>query len=265
MTLDDAYSNTKADPDWNATYARLQAQSALLYEAFPGDRDLAYGPGPRQRFDYIPSGCLNAPLFIFIHGGYWQKCTKEDFALSVRGPLMRGFDAVLAEYTLAPEATMTQIDAEIGLLLDFLAASREAYGTSGRTVVLSGHSAGGQLAAMHRNHPSVSYAFPISGLFDLAPIAETNLNEKLQLTFDEIDAYSPRRHIVSGTPMTVAVGGAELPALLRQSRDYARACAEVDPRVEYLEIPGLTHFPVCDDLADPSGVQMTALMRAMQF
>jgi arylformamidase len=261
-TLDDAYSNTKADPDWGATYARLQAESARLYGEFPGDRDLAYGRKPRQRFDYIPCGSLNAPLFIFIHGGYWQKCTKEDFAISVRGPLMRGFDAVLAEYTLAPEATMTQIVAEVGSLLDFLAASREAYGTSDRAVVLSGHSAGGHLTAMHRNHPSVAYAFPISGLFDLGPIASTNLNEKLQLTYEEIDAYSPQRHITQGTPMTVAVGGAELPELIRQSREYASACAAIDPRVGYLEIPGLTHFAVCDDLADPSGVQMTALTRA---
>jgi arylformamidase len=264
MTLDDAYSNTKADPDWDATYARLRAESARLYRDFPSDRDLAYGPKPRQRFDYIPCGGLNAPLFIFIHGGYWQKCTKEDFALSARGPLMRGFDALLAEYTLAPEATMTEIVAEVAMLLDFLAASKEAYGTSSRTVVLSGHSAGGHLTAMHRNHPSVSYAFPISGLYDLGPIAQTNLNEKLQLTFEEIDECSPQRHINGGAPMTVVVGGAELPELLRQSREYASACAAVDARVAYLEIPGRTHFPVCDDLADPSGVQVTALMRAMQ-
>jgi arylformamidase len=264
VTLDDAYSNTKADPNWDATYARLRSESATLYEDFPSDRDLAYGRKPRQRFDYIPCGVENAPLFIFIHGGYWQKCTKEDFALCVRGPLMRGFDAVLAEYTLAPEATMTEIVAEIGMLLDALAASREAYGTTDRTVILGGHSAGGHLTAMHRNHPCVSYAFPISGLFELAPIAQTNLNEKLQLTFEEIDAYSPQRHITTGTPMTVAVGGAELPELIRQSREYAQACAAVDPRVGYLEIPGRTHFAVCDDLADPNGVQMTALMRALQ-
>jgi arylformamidase len=265
MTLDDAYSNTKADPDWGATYARLQAESAHLYRDFPGDHDLAYGPQLRQRFDYIPCGRLNAPLFIFIHGGYWQKCTKEDFALSVRGPLERGFDAVLAEYTLAPEATMTQIVAEIRLLLDYLAASKEAYGTSDRAVVLSGHSAGGHLTAMHRDHSSVRFAFPISGLFDLAPIAQTNLNEKLQLTFEEIDECSPQRHITAGAAMTVAVGGAELPELIRQSREYASACAAVDARVAYLEVPGLTHFPVCDDLANPSGVQMTALMRAMRL
>ena len=264
MTLDDAYSNTKADPDWDATYARLRAQSERLYHEFPSDRDIAYGAGERERFDYIACGVLNAPLFIFIHGGYWQKCTKEDFAISVRGPLMRGFDAVLPEYTLAPQASMTQIVAEIGSLLDFLAASRESYGTSDRTTVLSGHSAGGHLTALHRDHRSIAYAFPISGLYDLAPIAQTNLNEKLQLTFDEIDAYSPQRHIAAGTPMTVAVGGAELPELLRQSREYANACAAVDARIAYLEIPGLTHFAVCDDLADPSGVQMTALMRAMQ-
>src|SRR5208283_1249450 len=100
-TLDDAYSNTQADPDWGATYARLQAASAALYHEFGCIRDIAYAPKPRQRFDYLVCGAANPPLFIFIHGGYWQKCTKADFAISARGPLERGFDVVLAEYTLA--------------------------------------------------------------------------------------------------------------------------------------------------------------------
>lgn len=263
-TLDDAYSNTKADPDWDATYARLQMESAALYHKFGTIRDIAYGPTPRQRFDYVVCGAANAPLFIFIHGGYWQKCTKADFAISARGPLERGFDVVLAEYTLAPQATMTQIVDEIGTLLDFLAASNERYTTRDRAVVLSGHSAGGHLTAIHRNHPSIAYAFPISGLYDLNPIAFTNLNEKLQLTPHEIDAYSPQLHVTPGTPMTVSVGGAELGELLRQSREYAQACAAVDSGVAYLEVPGRTHFSMCDDLADPSGVQMTALTRALQ-
>jgi arylformamidase len=261
--VDDAYNNTKADSDWDTTFARLRAASAALYAGVDAVPDIAYGPQSRQRLDWIACGVKAAPVFIFIHGGYWQKCTKEDFALCARGPLGCGFDVVLAEYTLAPEATMTQIVSEIGALLDFLAASTTPYSTRDRAVVLSGHSAGGHLTAMYRNHPSIAYAFPISGLFDLAPIARTFLNEKLQLTRGEIEACSPQRHITAGTPMTVSVGGAELPELVRQSREYADACAAVDARVDYLEVPGLTHFPVCDDLADPHGVQMTALMRAL--
>ena len=264
-TLDDAYNNTKADPDWDATYARLQARSATLYHEFGCMRDVAYGAKPRERFDYLLCGAANAPLFIFIHGGYWQKCTKGDFAISARGPLECGFDVVLAEYTLAPQATMTEIVGEIGMLLDFLAASSDRYTTRDRAVVLSGHSAGGHLTAMHRNHPSIAYAFPISGLFDLNPIAFTYLNEKLQLTPHEIDTYSPQLHVTPGTPMIVSVGGAELPELVRQSREYAEACAAVDSGVTYLEVPGLTHFTMCDDLADRDGVQMTALMRAMEL
>ena len=261
--LDDAYSNTQADPDWNATYARLKAESATLYHEFGCIRDIAYGPQPRERFDYLPCGASNSPLFIFIHGGYWQKCTKADFAVCARGPLECGFDVILAEYTLAPQATMTQIVDEIGLLLDVLRASGERYTTAQRAVCLSGHSAGGHLTAMHRNHPSVAYALPISGLYDLNPIAFTNLNEKLQLTPHEIDVYSPQLHVTPGTPMTVTVGGAELPELVRQSREYAQACAAVDSGVAYLEVPGRTHFSMCDDLANPRGAQMTALMRAM--
>jgi arylformamidase len=259
---DDAYNNTKADPNWDVTYARLRTESAALYGEMDVARNVAYGPRPRERFDWIACGAKDAPVFIFIHGGYWQKCTKEDFALCARGPLAHGFDVVLAEYTLAPEATMTQIVGEIGALLDVLGTSKPPFSTNGRAVVLSGHSAGGHLTAIHRNHPSIAYAFPISGLFDLAPIAQTFLNDKLQLTQREIVDFSPQRNIAPGTPMTVSVGGAELPELVRQSREYANASAAVDARVDYLEVPGLTHFPVCDDLANPHGVQMAALLRA---
>jgi len=202
-------------------------------------------------------------VFIFIHGGYWQSSTKDDFALCARGPLACGFDVVLAEYTLAPDASMTQIVEEIAALLDFLAASEGAASTRGRKVILSGHSAGGQLTAVHRNHPSVAYALPISGLFDLAPLAQTYLNDKLHLTRNEIEDFSPLRHVIAGTPMTVTVGASELPELVRQSREYADACAKVDARVNYLEVPGRTHFTMCDDLADPHGVQMPALMQAL--
>jgi acetyl esterase/lipase len=87
---------------------------------------------------------LRSLCWLLIFGYY----TKEDFAFVAQGPLAHGFNVALAEYTLAPEATMTRIVAEIRSLLDHLAASANAAGFGGRPVCLSGHSAGGQLAAL---------------------------------------------------------------------------------------------------------------------
>lgn len=254
--LDAAYNNTQAVPDFPAIYARCRARSAALYAAHPCERDVAYGDGARQRFDRIACGRNDAPTFVFIHGGYWQNCTKEDFAFVAQGPLAHGFDVVLAEYTLAPDATMTQIVAEIGRLLDRLRDDPRTRGP----LCLSGHSAGGHLTALYRAHPAVGWALPISALVDLEPIALCWLDDKLHLTPDEIERFSPIDATGRGAPMTVAVGADELPELVRHSREYALACAQCDPRTRYLPIAGCAHFSVLDELAAPDGALTRALI-----
>lgn len=257
--LDAAYDNRAAAADFPATMRDFQARSAALYRQWDARRDLAYGPAARQRYDRIGCGRADAPVFVFIHGGYWQATAKEDFAFCAAGPLGRGFDVVLAEYTLAPATTMTGIAAEIGMLLDHLAADPAGPGTAGRPLCLSGHSAGGHLAALHRAHPAVTAVLAISGLYDLEPIRLTRLNDALRLTGDEVAALSPIRRIGDGAPMVISVGAAELPELVRQSDDYAAACVAAGACVSLSHVAAADHFRVLDDLADPSGVQMTAL------
>lgn len=258
-TLDAAYNNTKAVPDFPGVLADFQRRSAKTYETESCRRNLRYGQRPRQTYDWLSCGQPGAPTFVFIHGGYWQNCVKEDFAFVADGPLARGFNVVLAEYTLAPDASMTQIVGEIGALLDHLAADRDGLGTAARPLCLSGHSAGAQLTAIHRAHPVVTSALAISALVDLEPISLCWLDDKLRLGAHEIDAYSPIRHIGHGAPMIVAVGAAELPELVRHTDDYAAACDAAGERVAHLHVPGCTHFSVLDDLARRDGMLLTAL------
>jgi acetyl esterase/lipase len=262
-TLDAAYSNTGAVPGSTRLLVDFRVRSADVYRDLPCRRGLAYGLLPRQRYDWFAAGPAGAPTYVFIHGGYWQFCAKEDFAFIVRGPLGRGFNVVLAEYTLAPEASMTQIVGEIGALLDHLQADRDGLGIAGHPLCLSGHSAGGHLTAMHRSHLVVSHAMPISALVDLEPISLGELNDKLHLTAHEVEAFSPLRHIAPGAPTTVVVGDAELPELVRHSRQYAADCQARGEIARYVPVPGCNHFSVLEDLASPMGVQMTALAQAM--
>ena len=253
-TLDAAYSN--GDPP-----ADFKTRSAAFYASHPGELDVRYGPAPRERFDFFPASKADrtdTPTFVFVHGGYWQSCDKELCAFVALGPLARGMNVVVAEYTLAPTASMPQIGGEIGRLLDFLVEQGHA------TLILGGHSAGGHLTAMHRHHPAVKYALPVSGLFDLEPISAGRLNDKLGLSAEEITRFSPMRHIDRGAPMVVSVGDAERPELIRHSHDYAHACAEAGERVTYVPVPGADHFSILYDLADPDGLQLGALAQLMQ-
>jgi arylformamidase len=261
VTLDAAYNNTKAIPDFAAVYAGFQSRSAELYEAIECQRDIRYGEQPRQRFDLFRSRNANAPTLIFIHGGYWQTLSKEDFAFVAAGPLAHGFNVVLVEYTLAPQSSMTGIVDEIGGLLDYLLVNRDRLEIGQAPVCLSGHSAGGHLSLVHRAHPLLTHAMAISPLTDLEPISLSWLNEKLRLTQREVDVYSPLRHIGKSVPTIVAVGAAELPELVRQASDYAAAATEAKEMVQYVAVDTGTHFSVLEDLAQPSGTLTRALTR----
>ncbi|KLU25797.1 esterase [Caballeronia mineralivorans PML1(12)] len=259
-TLDTAYNNGDPPTDF-------KTRSATFYAAHHGELDVKYGPAPRQRYDFFPASKgdrtnngdrTHTPTFVFVHGGYWQSCDKELCAFVAEGPLGLGMNVVIAEYTLAPDASMTQIVGEIGLLLDFLAERGHS------PLVLGGHSAGGHLTAMHRAHPAVRHALPVSGLFDLEPIGAGRLNIKLQLSEGETARFSPIRHITHGAPMVVSVGDAERPELIRHSHDYAQACVEAGERMVYVPLPAADHFSVLYDLAKPDGLQLTALAQLMQ-
>ncbi|MBU4612197.1 alpha/beta hydrolase [Achromobacter sp. GG226] len=262
-TLDLAYNNSRAVPQVETLIASMLSRSEHAYANFTHERDLAYGDGARQRYDWFPGVTPDAPVLVFIHGGYWQSRCKEDFAFVVEGPLAAGFQVVLAEYTLAPEASMTRIVAEIGALLDQLARDGDGLGIGEAPLVLSGHSAGGHLAAVHRSHPRVTHALPISGLMDLEPIRLGTLNDPLDLSAGEVEHFSPQRRIGPGVPMVVAVGGAELAELVRHSHDYALACQAAGEAAEYLAVPGRNHFDVLDELAAPDGALVAAARRLL--
>jgi arylformamidase len=261
--LDLAYNNVRAEPDYQAIMGRFKEQSEAIYRSVEVRRDIRYGSQPRQRFDWLSCGKEAAPTFVFIHGGYWQNYVKDDLAFVARGPLERGFNVVLAEYTLAPEASMTEIVGEIGLLLGFLQSDTSEAGFGGRPVCVCGHSAGGQLAALYRNHPGITLTVCVSALFDLEPISLSWLNDKLKLTQQEVSRFSPLHHIDRGAPTMVSVGMAELPELIRQSQRYATACEASGESVTFLPLPERRHFTILTDLADPAGAHMAAIVDGM--
>jgi arylformamidase len=252
--LDAAYNNSAAVADSPQWLARWRARSAAI-RAEPGARlDVAYGAMPRAKLDYFPAGPARAPLFVFIHGGYWQRNEKETFAFVADGPRPHGIDVALVGYTLAPEARLAQIVGEIRQALSFLADRAQDFGFDRARIFLGGWSAGGHLTAAVGDHPALRGGLPISGIFDLEPIALNYLNEKLSLDAAEIAALSPLRTWPSAmAPLHLSVGGAELPELQRQSRDYAAAAQARGLPVRLSVLPGHHHFSIMDKIARPDG------------
>ncbi|MFG1374459.1 alpha/beta hydrolase [Xanthobacter oligotrophicus] len=258
---DAAYNNNAAVPGSAAWVAARDLAAAEFRATARAHLDIPYGPGARQKLDIYP-GQAGAPCLVFIHGGYWQRNTREAFAHYARGLLAHGWSVAMPGYTLAPEARLGQIVAEIGAALDLLARDGAAHGVTG-PLVIAGWSAGAQLAVMQLDHPAVSAGLAVSGVYELAPIRDTFLNAPLDLSDAEIQAFSPLRHAPSGKPLAIAYGTAELPALVHDSRALAAQRTAAHAPGALLPIAGADHFSILDDLARPDGRLVRAALDLM--
>ena len=255
---DAAYDNIAAVANSAALNAAREADAAAFRACHSGHLDLRYGPGERNAWDLFPAADPNAPCLVFIHGGYWQRNSREQFAGLIAGPHAMGWSAAIPGYTLAPDASLTEIAAEIAAALDWLGAHGPAHGISG-PVVLSGWSAGGHLTAYCLGHPLVRAGLAISGIFELGPLRDTMLNERLRLTDVEIATLSPLRLPMTGKPLAIAYGTAELPPLVSDSRALHARRSQAHLPGPLLPVPGGDHFTIVHALRDRDGMLTRAL------
>jgi arylformamidase len=247
---DALYDNNRAVPDSAALIEARNIAAASYRTAHAGHLDLAYGPDQRNAWDLFPAERADAPCLVFIHGGYWQRNSKDQFANMIAGVHARGWAGAVLGYTLAPDASLTEIVAETNTALDWLADNGPAHSIAG-TGILSGWSAGGHLTAACLGHRYISAGLAISGVFELGPIRDTYLNEKLKLTDREIEALSPLRQPMIRKPLAITYGTAELPALVGDSRALHEVRAAQHMQGALIPIAGANHFTIVAQLSKP--------------
>jgi arylformamidase len=249
---DAAYNNGAAVAN-SAALSQERREASAVYRAAHGKAlDLPYGARDRNKWDLYPGTEAATPCFVFIHGGYWQMNDREGFACLAEGLAAHGWSLALPGYTLAPDASLAAIVAELRAALDWLAENGPRHGVAG-PIVVSGWSAGGHLAALLLDHPAVAAGLAISGVYELGPLRDTYLNDKLRLTDDEIGALSPLRLPVVQKPLVIAYGSNELQALVNDSRMlHARRAAAHAPGA-LVPVAGADHFTILRELRSPSG------------
>ncbi|MGY4407385.1 alpha/beta hydrolase [Bradyrhizobium sp. USDA 3315] len=242
--------------------AGWEQRSAALRQKHAGHLDLRYGSRERNRIDFLKVRD-GAPTLLFIHGGYWQTRAKEVFTIFAEGPMAHGINVALIGYTLAPDATLDDIVAEIHAGIDFLAAQLPALGAAAEGIVVSGWSAGGHLTSLALSNGHVRAGMAISGIYDLEPIRHSYLNEKLKLDEAASRRNSPMM-AEGGTakPLSLVVGSAELPLLRKQTADFAGHRARYGLPVTYEEIAGADHFSIMNQMLAPQG-RITTLIRQL--
>ena len=249
---DAAYDNNAAVKNSAALIAERNQLSETLRASRKSFLDVPYGDRERTKIDLYPAADKTAPCLVFLHGGYWQRNSREVFAMLVEGVAAHGWSVAIPGYSLAPDASLTDIVTEISRSLDWLAQNGESYGIAG-PVVLSGWSAGAHLVAMALDHPRVSAGLAISGVYDLAPIRDTGLNNALKLTDQEIARLSPLRLPAVHKRLDIAYGTAELPALVFNSIKLHKSRMAAGAPGKLFPIEGADHFSILSELRRPDG------------
>jgi arylformamidase len=241
------------------------AASKALREQRPKHLDLSYASGERTKWDLFPATDPGAPCFVHIHGGYWQRGSRETFACLAEGALAHGWSAALPGYTLAPEASLTQITSELRTAFDWLDANGAEHGIEGR-VIVTGWSAGGHLTALMLDHPKVAAGLSISGVFELAPLRDSpHVNDQVRLTEVEIETLSPMRRPGVDKPFSIAYGTGELPAMIASSRDYHAYRARAHLPGDLIPVTNTNHFTILDQFRDPHSRLTRAVLEMAEY
>lgn len=226
-------------------------------------QDIQYGDNENQCLDiYLPTKNNQQKLMVYIHGGYWQELSKEESSFAASNFQQQGFCFAVVDYTLAPNATLTEIVEENRQAIAWLYENAAQFGYKPEKIYVSGSSAGGHLAMMMLQTVWSKYIkdyqgnvvkglCAVSGIYDLQPLLQTYVNEPLNMDINEAKTNSPALlEVPAAVPVIIAYGENETTAFKQQSLMMAEKLRTKGFDLQVKEIEGRNHFDVIVDLGD---------------
>jgi len=247
--------------DFETTIAEYTELSRQADARCPSVRDLRYGQASSERLDIFPL-CADqqpAPVFIFIHGGYWRGQTKENAAMLALHLTQAGIAVVTLEYALLPRSTLFEAVRQVRAAVAWLHANAHVYGLDNTRFVVGGSSAGAHLSAMvaaqgwteeyHLPFDCIKGLVGLSGLYDLRPLCDIDINAWLQMHADQAWRVSPVCHLPRpGLPVLLSVGGLETDGFKAQTDAYQRLGQAHGLNITRYDVAACNHFNLLVEL-----------------
>lgn len=269
-----------AIPDTGLARGRMQKRLAPQTESLPAKaptQSIAYGQDAKQVVDFWRADAnKTAPLIIFVHGGGWQRGSKESAAKSWKVPhyLGEGYSFASIGYRLVPDASIEEQAGDIASAIKALLSRSRELGIDTSKVVLMGHSAGAHLVALVGTDPrylegaglslaSLQGVIPIDGAAYDVPRQMKEGPQMMQATYQTVfGGNETRQRTVSPTYQADApnvsrflVLHIQRPDGIAQSNALAAALKKGGTEVEILSVPGQGlqgHAEINRRMGDPS-------------
>jgi arylformamidase len=259
------YNNRARVPEHPSLIAGWARDAQAYRESGQGlFHTICYGAGARNTIDVFASRS-RGDMVVFIHGGYWQALDGRFFSHLAAGLNAHGVSVAIPSYDLCPQVSIDEIITQMRM-------AGRALAPLSRRLVVSGHSAGGHLAAclMATDWRSIDAALPehlvkaayaISGLFDLGPLVKTSINNALGLN----EAAARRASPLFWPPpsrgsLDAVVGEDESAEYHRQSRMIVDVWGRAGIDTSFAQVRGANHFTAVAPLADPTSSMTLRLL-----
>lgn len=237
--------------------AAAMLNATVPSEGFSLERDIPYGPLPRQKLDlYRPDRPrADGRSIIFFYGGAWDSGDKGDYLFVGQALAARGLTTIIADYRLYPEVTFP------AFLDDSARATAWAADRLGvERLFVMGHSAGAYIAVMlAANTPWLAAAgvdrlklpgaIGLSGPYDFLPLT----SRRLQQIFG--DANRPGTQPITFAtaplpPLLLIHGTADLTVRPANSERLAAAWRRAGGQADLKLYPEIDHVDVIAALSD---------------
>lgn len=261
--IDAQYNASAAVADAAAEARHYVERSALARNSLRCVLDVPFGPTLAETLDIFPAAQAGAPVFVFIHGGYWRSLSSKEFSCVALGLRQRGITTVVPNYALCPYVSLDEIVRQTRAALAWVLRHIGEHGGDARRVAIGGHSAGGHLTAMAlQTRWQQDYGLPadpflgavlVSGLYELEPLRYSYLQPMIQLDDGVIRRNSPAHAVrPCATPALVTWGADEPAEFERQATTYHAAWQAAGNTAELLPQPGRHHYSAIHGFEDPA-------------
>lgn len=247
-------------------------QSYFARASLNNSLDISYGDTLGQKIDIFPAPQANAPVFVFVHGGYFRALDKSQYSYIAKPFVGSGCTVALLNYDLAPKVTVAEIVEQNVQAFNWLRENVSRWNGDPNNMVLCGHSVGAFLVAkiiesslQTENAHTITGAVLLSGIYDLTKVKQSYLNKDLNLSDQDVNNLSPIFGETRGFPPTlVAVGVDETDEFIEQSNHYSEKLELAGVSKNYMLLENKNHYTVSRMLSKTTNPLTTSILQMLR-
>lgn len=221
---------------------------------------------------YWPAVKENCPVLVFIHGGTWISGSKDMYAELGHNFASKGIVTAIINYRLGDIASYNQMAADCAAAVKWVLQNVKKYNGDPGKICISGHSAGGHLAALVTLDPRYFDTLQVANPVKVCLLIDAfGLNMDTIIKSPLVQMYrsyiakvftndpaewkkaSPVMHIYrEQVPFYITTGTKSYPFLISDNEVFIQKLKSLNVKVVYEKIPGKTHAEMIAQLQQSS-------------